>query len=317
MKDQAIGRGLVMLGLYILLRGSDSTLLKALQRAAASTEADGGPVMISFCNVFFVSSLVCGLIMVALHSSSMGAELPTLSPSDRRLLALQSFTGFFLGPMAFFLALDRLTVLQQTLLFSLGVPVGAIAAVVLLKETLPRTFSLSCVLILAGLLVASQHPTDFTAGMMVDPRGVGWALIGVTAFGLSGAINRRVSQRGLGAGFTVGINSLGASIAFGLIALIAFGPGHVFHLRSWWLLGVVGGYAVLVTLGSQWSLMEAYSHFDTVTITLWAPLATVVAIAEAYVFLGESPGTPGVIGASLIVAAAMLNQLGSRSIRRT
>ena len=317
MKDQAIRRGLVLLGLYILLRGSDSTLLKALQRAGASTQAAGGPTMISICNVFFFSSLVCGLFMVALHRRSVKAELPTLSPSDRRLLALQSFTGFFLGPMAFFLALDRLTVLQQTLLFSLGVPFGAIAAVVLLKETLPRTFALSCGLILAGLLLASHHPVDVTAGIMLDPRGVGWALVGVIAFGLSGAINRRVSQRGLGAGFTVGINSLAASIAFGLIALILFGPEHFFYLRSWWVLGVIGGYALLITLGSQWSLMEAYSHFDAVTITLWAPLTIVVAIAEAYVFLGESPGIMGAIGASLIVAAAMLNQLGSRSFMQT
>ena len=35
--------GILLLGFYILLRGSDSTLLKWLQQAGAATHAAGGP----------------------------------------------------------------------------------------------------------------------------------------------------------------------------------------------------------------------------------------------------------------------------------
>jgi hypothetical protein len=68
--------GVWVLALYILLRGSDSSVLKVLQQAGNLTHAAGGPEAISFCNVFFFSSLICGL------------------------LAAQGFSGFFLGPVA-------------------------------------------------------------------------------------------------------------------------------------------------------------------------------------------------------------------------
>ena len=46
----------LLLGLFILLRGSEGNVLKLLQR--------GGDELISFCNVFFFSSLITGVVMV-------------------------------------------------------------------------------------------------------------------------------------------------------------------------------------------------------------------------------------------------------------
>ena len=45
--------GFALLAIFIILRGSDSTVLKALQRAGSITHSSGGAEVISFCNVFF------------------------------------------------------------------------------------------------------------------------------------------------------------------------------------------------------------------------------------------------------------------------
>jgi drug/metabolite transporter (DMT)-like permease len=232
-----------------------------------------------------------------------------LQDTDRWLLAAQGFSGFFLGPVAFFLALKQLSVVEQTLLFSLTVPTTALAAHWWLKETLPRSFPLTCSLITVGLLLTSHAGGGTGAGL--DSRGVLWALVGVAAFSTSGVLARINSQRGWGIGLTVGFNSLVASGVFGLIALGLFGPSHFFYLKLWWVVGVIAGYAALITLGSQWSLMVAYRELGVVPVTLWASLTIVVALTEAHLLLGEALTLPGVLGASLIVAAIGFHQATS------
>ncbi|MEI6031189.1 MAG: DMT family transporter [Synechococcaceae cyanobacterium ELA739] len=302
--------GAYLLAVYILLRGSDSTVLKALQQAGSLTHRAGGPEAISFCNVFFFSSLICGLAMVSIDRRGVTTSLPRLKSRDLQLLALQGLSGFFLGPVAFFLTLDHLGVVQQTLLFSLTVPLTALGAHWWLQERLPRSFPFTCALLSVGLLLS--HHGQITHAGGTDGPGVLWALVGVMAFVVSGLLARCNDQRGWGVGLTVGINSLGASVLFGLIALVLFGPNHFLYLRLWWVLGVIAGYGMLITLGSQWSLMAAYRRLGVVPVTLWASLTIVVALSEAHLLLHEPIGTPVLLGAGLIVAAIALHQATSR-----
>ena len=303
--------GIGFLVLYILLGGSNGSVLKALQQAGNLTHAAGGTEVISFCNVFFFSSLICGLAMVLIDRKGLQSSLPRLQVSDRWLLAGQGFSGFFLGPVAFFLALNRLSVVEATLLFSLTVPTTAFAAHWWLKETLPRSFPITCGLITGGLLFSSHGGAVTEAGL--DSRGVLWAVVGVAAFAASGVLARINSQRDWGVGLTVGLNSLVASGVFGLIALVLFGPSHFFYLRLWWVAGVIAGYAVLITLGSQWSLMVAYRQLGVVPVTLWASLTIVVALTEAHLLLGEALTPQRILGAGLIVVAVGMHQLTSRA----
>jgi len=303
--------GIGLLALFVLLRGSDSALLKSLQQAGKLTHAAGGPEAISFCNVFFFSSLICGLAMVLIDRRGIQSDWPRLQGSDRWLLAWQGFSGFFLGPVAFFLALNRLSVVEQTLLFSLTVPTTALAAHHWLREPLPRSFPISCGLITVGLLLSSHAGAPAGAG--IDGRGVLWALVGVVAFAASGVLARVNSRRGWGVGLTVGLTSLVASGVFAVIALSLFGPSHFFYLRLWWVAGVIAGYGALITLGSQWSLMGAYQALGVVPVTLWASLTIVVSLAEAHLLLHEPISASVIVGSGLILAAIALYQRSNRA----
>lgn len=309
--------GSAVLSLYILLRGMDSTLLKVLQQAGSATHSAGGPETISFCNVYFFSSLICGLAVVVLDRTGLVANLSRLQSDDRLLLVLQSFSGFFLGPVAFYLALARLSVVEQTLLFSLTLPCTALAAHLLLREALPRSFAISAGLITIGLWLANNGNRQASSAAGSDMHGVVWALVGVLAFSISAVLNRLTAQRGLGVGLTVGVSSLAAAVVFGVIALSLFGPGHFFYLRLWWVLGLIGGYAIAITLGSQLSLMLAYARLGVLTVTFWSSLTIVVAIAAAHGVLKEPLQTNSVVGAAMIVAATAIYQRSHRAVGGT
>jgi hypothetical protein len=120
--------GPLSLALFVLLRGSDSTLLKWLQLRGASIAMDEGIEVISFCNVFFFSTLVSGMGLVLLDRRTSCERLKVLTVQEKQLLAWQTVLGFFLAPVAYYLALESLGVVQQTLVFSLTVPASALLA---------------------------------------------------------------------------------------------------------------------------------------------------------------------------------------------
>ena len=111
---------LALLG-YVLLRGCDATVLKWLQERDAATllRTAGGEDPISFGNVFFFSNLATGLVVLLLNRGCLKRQLPKLVVRDRSILLLRAVLGSLIGPICYFLALQHLSVISQTLLFTL------------------------------------------------------------------------------------------------------------------------------------------------------------------------------------------------------
>jgi hypothetical protein len=65
--------------LFIALRGSDATVLKSLQMAGQATHRAGGAKVISFCNVFFFASLICGLVLLVIDRRKVARMMPKLN----------------------------------------------------------------------------------------------------------------------------------------------------------------------------------------------------------------------------------------------
>jgi drug/metabolite transporter (DMT)-like permease len=76
---------------------------------------------------------------------------------------------------------------------------------------------------------------------------------------------------------------------------------------------VIGGYALIITLGSQWSLMQSYICLPVAKVSVWASLTIVIALVEAQLLLAEKLSGLSLVAAALILFAVGLNTLASTS----
>lgn len=303
---------LALLG-YVLIRGCDASVLKWLQERGAATllRTAGAEDPISFSNVFFFASLATGLVMLLLDRGSVRRQLPEFSAADHRLLISRAALGFLLGPIGYFMALQRLSVASQTLLFTLTLPATAFLAKVLLREPLPPRFGLTLTLLPAGLLISrSMDPAAPGSGAGLDPVGIAWALLSVAAFAAAGVFNRMVADKGWGMGLTIGLSSLIAALVFGAVTLLVFGPSQFLHLRWWWLMGVLLVYTGGISVGGELMLLASYRGLGAITVALWGNAVVLVALASAHLLLGEQIGSRTLLGAGLILAALLAAQPG-------
>jgi len=307
--------GVVPLAAYVVLRGLDATVLKGLQQLGALHTVDGeNPI--SFCNVFFVATLVVGLAALPAGGGRLGHDLGDLDGRQRTLLGLFGGLGLFLGPIASYLALQSLTVVSHTLLFSLVLPASALLARGLLAEPLPPGFPSSAALIGAGLLLPALERMGTgpsSGGPTLSATGVAWALAGVAAFAGAGVCGRAVARYGWSPALSIGLPALASALAFGLWALVLFGPGHFFLLQLWWVVGVIGIYAVTLGLGREVSLRRAYRRCGVAMVSLWGSLAIVVATVSAVMLLGERIGAATVAGLALVLIGTLRSPLAMRS----
>ena len=300
----------LILALFILLRGSEGNVLKLLQQT--------GGDHISFCNVFFFSSLITGLAMLTIDHVNVKTQIRQLSQRDRKLLFWQGFLGYFLGPVGFFLALEHLSVVAQTLLFSLTIPLSTVAARVFLHEKLPKQFPLALILICLGIFLGSQSAGGAMTMLASEQRleGVIWAAIAIFSFAIGGILNSICSSRGMGVGLTVGVGSTSSALVFAVLALLFYGPQHFITLEEWWVLSVIGLYGITISLGSQWTLMLSYQSLGVAQISLWSSLTLIVALLGANLLLGEPLGFWAFSGAIIILSGLTINQLSSLQLKQ-
>ena len=290
----------------MLLRGLDATVLKGLQDYGLA-HLVRGENPISFCNVFFLSHLAVGLAALLPGRRTLATDLALLGPADRRLLALNAGLGLFLGPVAYYFALESLSVISQTLLFALVLPVSALLARWRLGEALPPGFWLSLLLIGAGLTLP-QVAMAIGAGRMDEAAGIAWALVGVLAFASSAVSGRTMAARRWPAAVGIGVPTMVSALVFGVIALVLFGPHHFFLLRLWWVVGVIGVYALTLSLGRELALRLAYRSCSVAVVSLWGSLALVVSVLSAAVLLGEPLSGPVLAGSALVLAGVFASR---------
>ena len=292
--------------IFIVLRGLDNTVLKLLQLHGASNPVNGvNPV--SFCNVFFFVQLISGVTFLFIGRRDLSEQIASLDRNDRYLLMSDAFLGRFLGPVAYFFSLNALSVITQTLLFALTLPVSALMARWILRERLPKAFTTSVLLISSGLLL-HQLSQMATIGQQTNLVGVGWALVGVMAFSGAALTGRTIAGRHLTASLSIGVGATASALVFGLLAILMFGPEHFLLLQIWWVLGVLLLYSLTLSLGSEVALRMAYRQASVATVSLLGSLSIVVAVTSAALLLNETihPGT--IIGVMLLVAGVRLSK---------
>jgi drug/metabolite transporter (DMT)-like permease len=301
---------LALLG-YVLLRGCDASVLKWLQERGAATllRTAGGEDPISFGNVFFFANLATGLVVLLLDRGCLRRQFPQLVLRDRSLLCLRAALGSLIGPICYFLALQRLTVISQTLLFTLILPFTALLAQLLLREPLPKRFGFSFALLPLGLLISRNVDLSLPSAEPwsgLDPVGLALGLLSVLAFSASGVLNRVVVDKGWGAGLTIGLTNLLAALVFGTITLVFYGPEQFLYMRWWWLFGLLLVYTACINLGGELLLLMSYRGLGAITVALWGNAGIFVSLVSAYLLLGEALSVRTMMGALLILAALLI-----------
>jgi drug/metabolite transporter (DMT)-like permease len=273
---------------YILVSGLRSTVLKGLQQAGAAHPI-GGENPISFCNVFLISQATVGLAIVLGDGRKSFTDIDKLDRSGRWLIAADAFFGCFLAPMSFFLALDKLSVVTQTLLFSLSLPFTAAIATLWLREKLPDRFWWSLALIVGGLLIGKLFvPMSMqTAAGRAEAVGIAWALVSMSSLAFRNSLRRKLAPYPICRGLSAGIPNLAGAVAFGIIALQQYGPQHFFYLSFWWVLGVIGLYSITLCLGSELFRQFCQRRFPVTQVGLASSSTLVVTVLSAALFLGE------------------------------
>ena len=257
----------------------------------------------------FFANLATGLVVLLLDRGSLKHQLPHLVPRDRSLLCLRAALGSLIGPICYFLALQRLIVISQTLLFTLILPVTALLAQLLLREPLPKRFGFSFALLPLGLLISRNVDLSMPSAAPwsgLDPLGLILGLLSVLAFSASGVLNRIVVDKGLGAGLTIGLTNLSAELVFGTITLVFYGPAQFLHMRWWWLFGLLLVYTACINLGGELLLLLSYRGLGAITVALWGNGGIFVSLVSAYLLLGEALSVRTLMGALLILAALLM-----------
>lgn len=274
---------------YVLVSGLRSTVLKALQ-----LQGDMFPIHgenpISFCNVFLISQSMVGLALICADGSRSWRDFGLLDRRGRWLLASDAFLGCFLAPMSFFLALDRLSVVNQTLLFSLTLPATAAVALIWLREKLPDRFWWSLGCIVAGLLVGKFFAPMAAASPEMSGQAIGilWALVSIVATALRNSIRRLMSAYAIGKGLSLGVPNLAGAFVFAIIALQQYGPQHFFYLSFWWVMGVIVVYGLTLCLGTEVLRQYSQRHFAVTQVGLASSSTLVVTVLSAALLLRES-----------------------------
>lgn len=300
---------LTVIGLlaYVLLSGLRSTILKALQ-VQGDMFPIGGQNPISFCNVFLISQTIVGLTLLLRDGRRTRDDLNLLDQPGRWLIALDAFLGFFLAPMSFFLGLDKLSVVNQTLLFSLTLPVTAVIALIWLKEPLPDQFWWSLLLIVAGVISGKLlGPMSMSSEPLRDQTiGVLWALISITATALRNSLRRKITTYGIGNGLSAGIPNLAGAFVFAVIALQQYGPQHFFYLSVWWVLGVIVIYGLTLSLGTEVLRQYTQRHLAFNQAGLASTASLLVTVVSAVLLLHEPLRVSTVVSILLILAGLAL-----------
>lgn len=294
---------IVILLAYVLFSGVRNTVLKFLQLQGAAHPIHGeNPI--SFCNVFFLSQLMVGLALVLQEPVTLKRELGVIDGRTRLLIALDSFLGCFLAPLSFYLTLDRLSVITQTLLFSLSLPVSALVALWWLKEKLPPRFWLSLGLILAGLVLGKVLTSGPVMGMD-HLTGFFWGMVSVGATGIRSSLRQRITARRLSRAITSGVGNIAGALVFAVIALLVYGPQHFFYLRFWWVFWVIAVYGVTLSLGTEVLRQLCARHYSVAQVALFGTASLVISIGSAALFLGEPLSGPVLLSSLLILAGVL------------
>ncbi len=243
---------------------------------------------IVFWRSAFMTLFVIG-VLIALHGRAM--------PRAVRAAGLPGLLAgcFLAGTFFFFIAsLTRTTVANTNILMSVSPFLAALAARGILKEPVPRRTWLAMAVAFAGILVMFAQTAD--AGRLTG---------NLLALGVSCCFAAQLTVlRRFHASVDMLPQVLIAGVLSGVVALLLT-PAFDASARDLGVLALMG----CVQLGTGCLLATAASkHLSATELGLLALLEPILGPIWVWVLMGEHPGTPTLVGGSIVLAAVFANE---------
>ncbi|MEM7167067.1 MAG: EamA family transporter [Planctomycetota bacterium] len=296
---------MAILYLAIALLALASPLVKWLIQSGGALGVDN-PGAISFCNVLFVGNLLGGIVAgVSFHPKRVAADLKQATRGTWVLLGVNVLLAVAI-PMLLFTALSSTTVTNLVLIGRFESVIFAVLAACLGVSAINRGQVLGYTIIVVGIvaLVLIQGMGSLQTG---DYLVLGAAFLQAVA-----ALLVKRMLRGVRPGSFVFVRNLFSAIVFFIVAIILYGAEHFAEAfyGDLWIVMLVYAIVVVVIGQSAWYYsLERCRPEQVATATLLTPF---LAVAFAYLLLGEVPQVAHWIGGGVILTGMLIVYRGGK-----
>ena len=235
--------------------------------------------------IFLLAFLRFGIAAVAMAGwVKRGAEEPTLSAHDRRLLFLESFFGNFLFSICMLFGVSMTSALAAGVIMA-GIPAAvALLSRVFLHERIPLRTVLAIGCAVGGIALVSltknaetAAPTSLLGNLLLVAAVLCEASYVVIGKKLTGQVSpKRISA-------LINLWGLALVAPFGIWQALRFDFGAV-AAPSWWLLAF---YSIAASMVTVWLWMTGLKHVPASKAGIFTVLLPVAAAAVGVLFLGE------------------------------
>jgi drug/metabolite transporter (DMT)-like permease len=269
---------------------------------------------ISLCNVLFVGNICAfGLMALIFHRDWRPERFGTVTRSQWIALTAIAILASALAPAMIFTALDQTNVTNVVLIGRLEPPLTLVLEMGLLGTRVNLWTIAGLIVSFLGIVATVSIPqSSDSVKIMRIHWGRGELLVAGAAIFLS--ISSIISQkylRGVPFGIFQGYRTFLGTIVFFFLALYLYGADHFGEafapfLWQWMLI-----YALIIVVAGQLCWFKGLSRATVAEISLANSCNPVLAIAFAYLLLGEVPTGAQYTGGSIILVGIVFSAIGS------
>jgi drug/metabolite transporter (DMT)-like permease len=303
----------IYLAIAVFIFASSNSITRKIVQIGQNNLIDGrNPI--SLCNVLFVGNLCAlGLMTIIFYKHWNLHNLKALSRKDWISLTITGILSGAIAPALIFTALGMTNITNIVLIGRIEPILTLILSVFFLGETLTTWTIAGSLLSFAGVvttaLLTSTTQKIAMAGFQI---GMGETLVVIAAIiGSISIIVNKLQLRKVPLGIFLIYRNIIGTIIFFVIANILYGAKHFADALSpllWqWMLVYAG---IIVVIG-QLVWLIGLKKASVTELNLASLLNPIVAIAMAYVILGEVPTQAQYLGGSLLLVGFVFSFIGN------
>ncbi len=293
----------------LIFAASNSVTQKIIEIGEAHLVNGRNPI--SLCNVLFVGNICAFLLMVFFfHREYKPSKLKKLDRGDWFALTLIGILSGAIAPALFFSALDGTSVTNVVLISRLEPLVTLILSIWLLGSRVNQWTIIGSVITFIGVVIIAILGKSGQMFMGSFGRGELFVALAAVVSSIATIISKlRLQDVSLGI-FSIYRTVIG-TVVFFVLANILYGREHFAEALSPVLWGWMLVYAAIIVVLGQLCWLMGLKKSTSGEISLASSFNPVLAIAMAFLILGEKPSMAQYWGGAIIFLGILFNLIGT------